>query len=176
MAEYHIGWIIGNGKIKLWAGICVNFERYGLTLRIILGNDAKHRGNPGLSSYGFIVRDFNGHVIRAMHGIIDSMVALHIIGLLLEANAAADHLANRAPFHFEDIILFSHNINKELYGICKLDKIEGGAASGGGASVDYWEDVVELLVKLGLVFGLPLGVADFHEFSWQKDVEGICLE
>ncbi|KAG6478403.1 hypothetical protein ZIOFF_061845 [Zingiber officinale] len=82
-----------------------------------LNTDGCSKGNPGLSSFGVIIRDHSGNVM-----------------MVKEANAAADHIANQAfislvddgldaPLDlYTDRICYNHEIDKELDGICNLDK------------------------------------------------------
>ncbi|KAG6472289.1 hypothetical protein ZIOFF_069749 [Zingiber officinale] len=122
-----------------------------------LNTDECSKGNPGISSYGAVVRDSSGHLVRAMHGTIgvstniraelfaiwkglqlcidncffpiwlevDSLIALQIIqSPVIEVKAAADHLANRAFDFVGDRVLRSLDIDRELFSICKLDRLD----------------------------------------------------
>ncbi|KAG6538374.1 hypothetical protein ZIOFF_003490 [Zingiber officinale] len=127
-----------------------------------LNTDGCSKGNPGLSSFGVIIRDHGGNVMMVKYGLIrrgsnvraELMAILILKGLELcvekqffpiwleygffhvyrEANVAADHIANQAfislvddglndPLDlYTDRICYNHEIDKELHGICNLDK------------------------------------------------------
>ncbi|KAG6470791.1 hypothetical protein ZIOFF_071871 [Zingiber officinale] len=88
-----------------------------------LNTDGCSKGNPGLSSFGVIIRDHSGNVMMVWFS--------HVYR---ETNATTDHIANQAfislvddglnaPLDlYTDRICYNHDIDKELPGICNLDK------------------------------------------------------
>ncbi|KAG6476887.1 hypothetical protein ZIOFF_066135 [Zingiber officinale] len=91
-----------------------------------LNTDGCSKGNPGLSSFGVIIRDHSGNVMLVKYQVWFSHV-------YREANAAADQIANQAfislddglnaPFdQYTERICYNHEIDKGLRGICNLDK------------------------------------------------------
>ncbi|XP_074559236.1 uncharacterized protein LOC141815220 [Curcuma longa] len=187
-----------------------------------LNSDGCSKGNPGLASYGFVIRDHNGQVLKARHGIIgvasnviaelvairkglelcvvqnyfplwlesDSMTALYIIAattcnwelrklvlkikkiinvyyvrcthIYREANKAADYLANKA-FNMEgDRLLEGDLKDRELLGICKLDKLDLELSVKGSCLMDGSTGPRKAILSLG---GADSKLSEFVEDS-----------
>ncbi|KAG6536466.1 hypothetical protein ZIOFF_001522 [Zingiber officinale] len=140
-----LGLTAGNIRNKHWRGFRLTASMLGIQVKVAIINtyevvywrkpkayfklntDGCAKGNLGSSSYGIIVRDQEGKVLVAKHGSIVEGLNLRaeLFGIWkgLEANVATDYLANQAFDFPMERSLSDSEIDRMLFGICRVDRI-----------------------------------------------------